>query len=110
MSKYLKHADLRAFDAIGFDLDHTFAKYKNKNLFNLAYKTFATHLTSNLKLSTASKDYITKPVTDKRQWDLVNCKGWIYDNQKGCYAWVKVNKDETATVQKVQGGFLEMSN
>jgi len=105
MSKYLKLADLRAFDAIGFDLDHTFAKYKNENLFNLAYKTFATHLTSNLKLSTSSKDYITTPITNKNQWDLVNCKGWIYDNQKGCYAWVKINKDETATVQKVLKGF-----
>jgi len=105
MFKYLKRADLHLFDAIGFDLDHTFAKYKNTNLFNLAYKTFANHLTENLELSTSSKDYIKLPVTEKSQWELVNCKGWIYDNQNGCYTWVQVHGDQTATVQKIARGF-----
>merc|ERR1712226_1539115 len=109
MFKYLKKADLAAFDAIGFDLDHTFAQYKNQNLFNLAYKTFANHLIQHLKLSPESASYLQLPITsssNKPHWDLVNCKGWIYDNQNGCYTWLKINpEDESATVQKVMRGF-----
>merc|ERR1711976_918199 len=105
MFKYLKRVDLAKFDAIGFDLDHTFAKYKNENLFHLAYKVFANHLVENVEISSEAQTYLLSPITDKQQWDLVNCKGWIYDNQNGCYSWVEVQENETASVRKVARGF-----
>merc|ERR1712226_789482 len=110
MFKYLKNADLRKFDCIGFDLDHTFAKYKNEGLFRLAYQVLSHRVADTIpNLSSAAKDYLKEPVTSQRALDIVNCKGWVYDSQRFCYVWLEVKDDSNAIVKRLARG-LEPSS
>jgi len=111
MFKYLKRADLKKYDALGFDLDHAFAQYKNDKLFSFVYDLFAKRLTSKLPEITAdARAYLDGEIAvGSREFELANTKGWVYDNQNECYIWLEVRDDSTAYVRKLMRGFRRVT-
>ncbi|KAK3089458.1 hypothetical protein FSP39_003775 [Pinctada imbricata] len=67
---------LRDYDAYGFDLDNTLAKYKLKDLMRLAYEALCDCLVTDHGYDPKIKDDID------RHKDFV-CKGLFLDNEKG---------------------------
>jgi len=109
--RYLKRADLAKYDALGFDLDHAFAQYKNEALFKLTYGLFAKRLSSVLPhISEEAKKYLNTEIPPKsREFDLVHCKGWVFDEQNKCYVWLEVQDDSTAHVRMLMKGLRQVT-
>ncbi|XP_076444895.1 5'-nucleotidase domain-containing protein 1-like [Babylonia areolata] len=64
------------YDALGFDLDHTIAKYKLVALFNVAYKCVTTFLVNEKGYDPSIKD-------DLHKYKDFICKGLFLDVSKG---------------------------